>query len=88
MVQRANKEPRVKAIHAKVANTRKDFLHKETAKIANAFGLVCVGNVSGPWLQGMQNRLPMPARAITAACSKIAPVMRRETFSPWDVRRS
>jgi hypothetical protein len=47
MAQRANKARRVKAIHAKIANTRKDFLHKETTKIADAFGLICVGNVSG-----------------------------------------
>ena len=49
--QRANKARRVAAIHAKIANTRKHFLHKETTKIADAFGLICVGNVSGRWLQ-------------------------------------
>jgi hypothetical protein len=32
-VQRARKSKRVKAIHAKIPNRRKDFLHKETTKI-------------------------------------------------------
>lgn len=54
--QRANKKRRVQAIHAKIANTRKDFLHKETTKIANAFGLICVGNVSGRWLQATNGK--------------------------------
>ena len=56
MAQRANKARRVKAIHAKIANTRKDFLHKETTKIADAFGLICVGNVSGRWLQATNGK--------------------------------
>jgi putative transposase len=54
--QRANKARRVKAIHAKIANTRKDFLHKETTKIADAFGLICVGDVSGRWLQATNGK--------------------------------
>lgn len=54
--QRANKARRVAAIHAKIANTRKDFLHKETTKIADAFGLICVGNVSGRWLQATNGK--------------------------------
>lgn len=49
--QRANKKRRAQAINAKVANIRKDFLHKETTKIATAFGLIAVGNVNGRWLQ-------------------------------------
>ena len=32
VAQRANKTRRVQAIHAKIANTRKDFLHKETTR--------------------------------------------------------
>jgi transposase len=56
MAQRANKKRRVKAIHAKIANTRKDFLHRETTKIADAFGLICVGNVSGRWLQATSGK--------------------------------
>jgi putative transposase len=45
--QRARKTPkRIRTIHAKVANRRKDFLHKESAKIARKFGLIVIGDVS------------------------------------------
>ena len=44
--QRARKTKRARAIHAKVANRRKDFLHKASAKIAKEFGLIIVGDVS------------------------------------------
>jgi putative transposase len=32
------------------------FLHKETTKIADAFGLICVGNVSGRWLEATNGK--------------------------------
>ena len=54
--QRAGKKRRTQAIHAKIANSRKDLLHKETTKIADAFGLICVGNVSGRWLQATNGK--------------------------------
>jgi putative transposase len=45
--QRARKTPkRVRTIHAKVANRRKDFLHKASAAIAKQFGLIVIGDVS------------------------------------------
>jgi len=45
--QRARKTPkRVCKIHAKAVNRRKDFLHKESARIAKEYGLIVVGNVS------------------------------------------
>lgn len=44
--QRARKTRRVKAIHAKIANRRKDFLHKASAKLTKTFGLIIVGDVS------------------------------------------
>jgi transposase len=56
LAQRANKARHIAAIHAKLANTRKDFLHNETTKIADAFGLICVGNVSGRWLQATNGK--------------------------------
>jgi putative transposase len=46
--QRSAKKRRTQAIHATITNSRKHFLHEETTKIAGAFGLICVGNVSGP----------------------------------------
>lgn len=43
---RAKKTKRVKAIHAKVRNSRKDFNHKETTKLVNSYGSIVVGDVS------------------------------------------
>jgi IS605 OrfB family transposase len=46
-MQRARKTPkRVRNLHAKIANRRKDFLHKESAKIVKEYGLIVVGDVS------------------------------------------
>lgn len=44
--QRARKTKRARTIHAKIANRRKDFLHKASAKIAKEYGLVVIGDVS------------------------------------------
>ncbi len=44
--QRARKTKRARAIHAKVANRRKDFLHKASNRLANEFGLIVIGDVS------------------------------------------
>jgi transposase len=54
--QRADKTRRVQAIHAKIANTIKVFLHKETMKIADTFELICDGNVSARWLQATNGK--------------------------------
>jgi transposase len=45
-VQRARKTKRARAIHAKIANRRKDFLHKASAKLAKEYGFIFVGDVS------------------------------------------
>ena len=50
IAQRAHKKIRVTAIHRKIVNQRKDFLHKETTKIVNRFKKVFVGDVSSKWL--------------------------------------
>ena len=42
--QRARKSKRAKAIHAKIKNRQKGFLHKQSSQLVN--GLVVVGNVS------------------------------------------
>ncbi len=42
-VQRARKTKRARAIHAKIANRRKDFLHKASAKLAKEYGFIFVG---------------------------------------------
>src|SRR5262249_81461 len=44
--QRARKSQRVRTIHTKIANRRKDFLHKESSKLAKQYGLIVVGDVS------------------------------------------
>lgn len=44
--QRARKTKRVRAIHRKVANRRKDFLHKASARLAKTHDVIAVGDVS------------------------------------------
>jgi IS605 OrfB family transposase len=46
MAQRAHKKRRVTAIHAKIANCRKDWAHKTSTIIAQRAKLIAVGNVS------------------------------------------
>jgi len=49
--QRANKKKQAKKVHAKIKNKRRDFLHKETTKVAEKYHTVFVGNVGGKFLQ-------------------------------------
>ena len=44
--QRANKKRRVKAFHAKIANRRKDAIHKETTALVKKHAAIFVGNVN------------------------------------------
>ena len=44
--QRARKTKRARTIHAKVANRRKDFLHKASKRIASQYGTIIVGDVA------------------------------------------
>lgn len=46
IAQRANKKRRVKAIHAKIANQRKDAIHKETSRLVKKHAAIFVGNVN------------------------------------------
>ena len=46
IAQRAHNSKRVKALHAKIKNQRKDYLHKVSATLADANRLIVVGNVS------------------------------------------
>ncbi len=46
MAQRAHKKKRVKAMHARIANTRKDWAHQATTAIARRAKLIVIGNVS------------------------------------------
>ena len=46
IAQRAGNKPRARALHAKITNCRRDFLHKATTRIARESALIAVGNVS------------------------------------------
>lgn len=46
VAQRAGKKKQVKRIHAKIANQRKDFLHKESTALVKAHDTIVVGDVS------------------------------------------
>lgn len=46
IAQRAHKKQRAKAIHAKIANRRKDALHKFSRRMVDSYGEIYVGNVS------------------------------------------
>jgi len=46
VAQRAGNRRRAKAIHAKIANARRDHLHKASAKLARENRLIVVGNVN------------------------------------------
>lgn len=46
IAQRAHKKRRVKAIHAKIANQRKDAIHKETSALVKRHAAIFVGNVN------------------------------------------
>ena len=50
VAQRANKRRRIKAIQAKTANRRSDFLHKLSNRIVREFDWIAVGNVSAAGL--------------------------------------
>lgn len=48
--QRAGNKKRTKAIHAKIANRRKDFLHKLSTRLVKENGAIFVGNVNAAGL--------------------------------------
>lgn len=51
VAQRAGNKRRAKAVHAKIANARRDQTHKATTKIARENSLIVVGNVSAAKLK-------------------------------------
>ncbi|GAB3372603.1 RNA-guided endonuclease InsQ/TnpB family protein [Azotobacter armeniacus] len=46
IAQRAGKKARVRAIHARIANRRRDALHKFSRQLVNQYGEILVGDVS------------------------------------------
>ncbi|WP_035536164.1 RNA-guided endonuclease InsQ/TnpB family protein [Paraburkholderia hospita] len=53
--QRARKKRRVKAIHARIANRRKDFLHQLSTRLVRGYGAIFVGNVNAQTLARAQH---------------------------------
>lgn len=90
MAQRAGKKKRVKAIQAKIANTRKDWTHKATTAIARRASLIVIGDVSSSKLSqtpfakstfdaawySVRFQLHYKAKRLAGTC-----VSGRETFS-------
>ena len=50
IAQKANKKKLIKTIHAKIKNSRKDYIHKFTTSIAKNHKLIVVGNISSSTL--------------------------------------
>jgi IS605 OrfB family transposase len=50
IAQRARKKARARAIHAKIAHRRKDFLHKLSTRLVAENGAIFVGNVNSAGL--------------------------------------
>ena len=46
LAQRAGRKARARAIHAKITNVRKDFLHRASNAIASKYARIVVGNVN------------------------------------------
>ncbi|MGB6489129.1 MAG: transposase [Steroidobacteraceae bacterium] len=46
IAQRAGHKPRARAIHAKIANCRKHFLHELSTRLVRENGSICVGNLN------------------------------------------
>lgn len=90
MTQRAHKKQRVKAIQAKIANTRSDWTHKATTAIARRAKLIVIGDVSSSKLiktpfakstldaawSSVRSQLTYKANRLAGVC-----VSGRETFS-------
>ena len=50
VAQRAGNKQRTKAIHAKISNRRKDFLHKLSTRLVKEHGAIFIGNVNAAGL--------------------------------------
>ena len=76
LAQRAHKKGRVRAIHAKVTNTRKDALHKFSTKLVARNAAIFVGNVQSSAMV----KTKMAKSALDAGvCREVVP---RRRFTP------
>ncbi len=62
VAQRAKKKRRVSALHAKIANRRKDALHKFSTALAREYGAIFVGNVNASALECVSNHAAVQMR--------------------------
>jgi transposase len=75
VAQRANKISRVKTIHAKIANLRKDFQHQLSTALVRRYGAIFVGNVNASALA--QTRMAKFVLDAGGAIQNHAPVQMR-----------
>jgi IS605 OrfB family transposase len=72
IAQRAGKKNRVRAIHAKIANRRKDSLHKFSTRLVRAYDIIYVGNVSAAALV----KTPLAKSVLDASWSAFRTMLR------------
>ena len=70
--QRAGNKARVKAIHARIANRRKDFLHKLSTQLVRAHGCIVVGDINAQALA----RGPHAKNVLDAGWSSLRTMLR------------
>ena len=82
--QRRGRKRQVQTIHAKIANRRKDGLHKFSRAVVNRAGAVFVGNISSTWQIASGAASSSRWRRTTAGrCTRAAPEPR-----PGEAHRS
>ncbi|MFL6718716.1 MAG: RNA-guided endonuclease InsQ/TnpB family protein, partial [Burkholderiaceae bacterium] len=76
IAQRANKKDRVKAIHARIANRRRDFHHKLSTRLFTSYGAIFVGNVNATALAKTHrpNRFSTRAGAHSGPCCSLSAI--------------
>jgi IS605 OrfB family transposase len=81
LAQRAGRKARVRAIHAKIANRRNDFLHKLSSELVQQYPAIYVGNVSA---QGLA-RTRVAKSVLDAGWSKYRTILghKRDRAGVW-----
>ncbi len=72
VAQRAARQPRVRALHTKIANCRRHGLHEVSSRLVRENGRICVGNVNA---QG-RARTAVAKSALDAGCSQLRSQLR------------
>jgi len=74
IAQRRGKKDRVRAIHAKIANRRKDSLHQFSTRLVRAYDTIFVGNVNASACSREDTARQVGARCGLVGVSNDAPV--------------